>query len=99
MKKYSMSQMVDWKIQLFTLSAELLLFVRVIVRFFNGNPDAQFVHWVIGATNVLLEPFRAVFNVMDVPARGWVVDYPALFAMAVYGMAAVWFMNFYKKSK
>lgn len=97
--KYSMKQMIDWKIQLFTLSAELLLLVRVIVRFFNGNPDAQFIHWVISTTNVLLEPFRAVFTSLGVAERGWVVDYPALFAMAVYGMAAVWFMSFYKRNK
>lgn len=97
--KYSMKQLVDSKIQLFVMTAEALLLLRVVLRFFNGNPDAQFVHWVINTTNVLLEPFRAVFVNLSVAERGWVVDYPALFAMAVYGMAGYWFMAWYKKAK
>lgn len=95
--KYSQKQMVDWHIQSFTMLAESLLALRVIMRFFNGNPDAQFVHWVINTTNVLLEPFRAVFTSLGVAERGWVLDFPALFAMAIYGAAAFWLMAFYKK--
>ncbi|MBI4034460.1 YggT family protein, partial [Candidatus Saccharibacteria bacterium] len=90
--KYSQKGMVNWGIQFFTMTAALLLALRVVLRFFNGNPDAQFVGWVINTTNVLLEPFRAVFTSLGVVERGWVVDFPALFAMAVYGAAAYWLM-------
>ena len=95
--KYSLRQIVDVKIQIFVMSAEVLLTLRVLLRFFNGNPDAQFVHWVINTTNVLLEPFRAVFTNLGVAERGWVVDYPALLAMASYAIAGVWLMAYLKK--
>jgi len=97
--KYSHKQMVDWQIQFFTMTAELLLALRVVLRFFNGNPDATFVHWVYNTTSVLLEPFRNVFTSFGVVGRGWVVDYVALFAMAVYAAAAFWLMAFVGKRK
>ncbi len=78
--KQSMAAMVN----LFVGLAELLLALRVVLRFFNGNPDATFVHWVYTNTQILLEPLRNVFVSAGVTERGWVVDYVALFAMAVY---------------
>jgi len=66
--------------------AELLLLLRVVLRFFNGNPDASFVHWVYTNTNVLLEPLRSIFTSATTVNRGWVVDYPALLAMALYAL-------------
>jgi uncharacterized protein YggT (Ycf19 family) len=66
---------------------ELLLLLRVILRFFNGNPNATFVHWVYTNTNVLLEPLRGIFTSAGTVSRGWVVDYPALLAMALWALA------------
>lgn len=68
--------------------AELLLTLRIVLRFFNGNPNATFVHWAYTNTQVLLEPFRAVFPSYNVVNRGWVVDYVAIFAMAAYTVVA-----------
>jgi hypothetical protein len=73
-------------VHLFVGLAELLLLLRVVLRFFNGNPDATFVHWCYTTTTSLLEPYRAVFTTANQVHRGWVVDYPALFAMAVYAL-------------
>lgn len=84
--KQSMTGMVN----LFVGLAELLLVFRVVLRFFNGNPDATFVHWVYTNTQVLLEPLRNVFTSSGVVERGWVVDYVALAAMA--GWAVVGYM-------
>lgn len=84
--QFSHKTTVDWLVHFFVTVAELLLALRVALRFFNGNPDAQFVHWAYTSTNTLLEPFRAVFTSFDHIARGWVVDYVALFAMAVYAV-------------
>jgi uncharacterized protein YggT (Ycf19 family) len=85
--RYSHRHMVAGLVNFFVSIAELLLALRVVLRFFNGNPDAQFVHWCYASTNTLLEPFRAVFTSTGVINRGWVVDYAALFAMAVYAVA------------
>jgi uncharacterized protein YggT (Ycf19 family) len=78
---------VAWLVHFFVVVAELLLALRVALRFFNGNPNASFVHWCYTSTATLLEPFRNVFTSTGVVHRGWVVDYVALFAMVVYAVA------------
>lgn len=74
-------------VNLFVGVAELLLVLRVVLRFFNGNPDATFVHWVYTNTQVLLEPLRNFFTTSDAVSRGWSVDFVALAAMAFYATA------------
>lgn len=85
--RFTHRQGVASLVHFFVSVAELLLLLRVVLRFFNGNPDATFVHWVYTSTSTLLEPFRAIFTSAGSVSRGWVVDYPALFAMAVYALA------------
>ena len=85
--QYSQKQMVSWMVMFFTLTANSLLALRVVLRFFNGNPDATFVHWCYTSTQTLLEPFRNVFTSSNVVTGGWVVDYVAIFAIAVYASA------------
>jgi hypothetical protein len=80
-------QSVAGMVNLFVGLAELLLLLRAVLRFFNANPDATFVHWVYSNTQVLLEPLRNFFTTTDVVSRGWVVDYVALAAMAFYAAA------------
>lgn len=92
--RYTHKQGVATMVNLFVGLAELLLLLRVGLRFFNGNPDATFVHWAYSNTQVLLEPFRAVFTSTDVVQRGWVVDFVALFAMAAYAAAGYLLLSF-----
>lgn len=75
---------VAWLVHLFVGLAELVLLLRVVLRFFNGDPDASFVNWVYTVSAPLLEPVRAVFTSFDVVNRGWVIDYVALLAMVFY---------------
>lgn len=69
---------------LFLTLAELLLFVRVIVHFFFTTASGSFFSWVYYTTGVLLAPFRGVFPHPTATPGHWYVDFPALFAMAVY---------------
>lgn len=84
--RFTHRQGVASLVHFFVSVAELLLLVRVVLRLFNGNPDASFVHWVYTNTQPLLEPLRAIFTSTGVH-RGWVVDYPALLAMALWALA------------
>jgi len=79
-------QLVSVVVSKFIVLAELLLALRVVLRFFNGNPDATFIHWVYTNTAVLLEPLRNVFTSGDMVSRGWVVDYVALASMAFWAV-------------
>jgi len=85
--RFTHRQGVASLVHFFVVVTELLLLLRVVLRFFNGNPDATFVHWCYTSTATLLEPFRAVFPSYNAVSRGWVVDYVAIFAMAVYALA------------
>jgi uncharacterized protein YggT (Ycf19 family) len=86
MKGYTHRQTVVGVVNQFVGIAEAMLALRIVLRFFNGNPDATFVHWVYTVTAPLLEPFRAIFTSSDTLNRGWVIDFPALFAMAGYAL-------------
>ncbi len=68
--------------------AELLLALRVFLKFFFTTAGGGFVHWAFSTTNILLAPFRVVFpNPTQTPGN-WHVDWVALFAMAVYAAFA-----------
>ncbi len=97
--QYSHRQTVEWMVNLFVGLAELLLTLRVVLRFFNGNPDATFVHWAYSNTAVLLEPFRNVFTSSGMVERGWSVDFVALFAMAVYAAAGFFVVSLLRWSR
>lgn len=70
--------------------AEIFLGLRVLLRFLAANPNASFVNWVYGSSDVLLQPFRGIFPT-TVIARNHVIDFSAIFAMVVYGLIALLF--------
>lgn len=79
--------MVARMIDIFVVLAELLLTLRVILKFFFTTAGGGFVHWAFSTTDVLLVPFRAVFTNPSQTPGNWYIDWPALLAMAMY-MAA-----------
>lgn len=86
--------LVGGLVNLFVMLAELMLALRVILKFAVAEADASFVDWAFRVTDPLLEPFRAVFANPTNPASGsWVIDFPALLAMAVYAAAAYMLMS------
>lgn len=80
-------QMVGHGVNVFVGLTELLLALRVILKFFFTTAGGGFVHWAFSTTDVLLAPFRGVFPAPTHTPGNWYVDWVALFAMAVY-MAA-----------
>ena len=67
--------------------AELLLLLRVFMKFFFTSAGGGFTQWSFYVTDTLLAPFRGVFpNPTHTPGN-WYVDWVALFAMAVYAAA------------
>ena len=69
---------------LFLTLAELLLLLRVVLKFFFTSAHGGFVHWAYSTTNVLLEPLRAVFPNPTATPTNWHLDWVALFAMMAY---------------
>lgn len=86
-------QMVARMADIFVSLAELLLTLRVVLKFFFTNAGGGFVQWAYSTTDVLLAPFRVVFpNPTHTPGN-WYVDWVALFAMAVYMAAGYMLYN------
>ncbi len=83
--------MVGNGVNVFVGLAELLLALRVIVKFFFTTAGGSFFHWAISTTDVLLAPFRGVFPGPTATPGNWYIDWVALFAMAVY-MAAGYYL-------
>src|SRR5690348_12296082 len=89
LNKSMVARMVD----LFVNLAEILLTLRVILKFFFTSAGGGFVDWAFSTTDVLLAPFRAVFpNPTHTPGN-WYIDWVALFAMAVYMAAGYMLYN------
>jgi hypothetical protein len=73
---------------LFVGLVELLLALRVFLKFFFTTANSGFVHWAFSTTDVLLSPVRAVFvNPTSAHGTNWYVDFPALFMMVAYAVA------------
>jgi len=77
--KKTVSYMVDTFVGL----ADLLLVLRVVLKFFFTTAGGGFVHWAFSTTDVLLAPFRGVFPHPTATPGTWYVDWVALFALAV----------------
>lgn len=86
-----LNRLATWVVYFFVGLAELGLAVRAVMRFFAANPDNGFVHWVYSSSNTLMEPFRGAFTTVTV-GHDHTVDFPALFAMAVYVLVALAFL-------
>jgi len=80
-------QMVGHLVNFFVAAAGLLLALRVVLKFAVAEADNSFVQWVFTTTDPLLGPLRAVFANPTGSEGSWIVDYPALMAMALYAAA------------
>jgi len=75
---------VGYMVDTFVGLADLLLVLRVVLKFFFTTAGGGFVHWAFSTTDVLLAPFRGVFPGPTATPGNWYVDWVALFALAVY---------------
>jgi hypothetical protein len=75
----------------FTVVALVILVLGFFLLLFGANPDAPFAEWVYRSLARVMAPFRGIFE--PVPLNGdSVLDTSVLFAMIVYGIAAL-FLN------
>lgn len=65
--------------------AELLIGLRVLLKFFGANPVAPFVSWVYQTSDSLLSPFQGMFPVTHLPV-GFTIEFSALFGLLIYAL-------------
>lgn len=73
--------------------AEILLGIRVALRFLLANPYAIIVELLYRLTDIVMTPFRNIFSDL-VLSNGSVVDLAALSAMVGYPIAVYLFIVF-----
>ena len=72
----------------FLLVALVMLLFGFFLLLFGANPDAPFAEWVYRSLTRVMSPFRGLFEPVPVEGRS-VLDISILFAMIVYGLAAL----------
>ncbi len=68
--------------------ALVILVFGFFLLLFGANPDAGFTEWVYRALDRVMKPFRGIFEPVDFSGNS-VLDTSVLFAMIVYGIAAL----------
>ena len=66
----------------------VLLLLGFFLLLFGANPDAPFAEWVYRSLTRVMAPFRGLFERVPLDGRS-VLDVSVLFAMIVYGIAAL----------
>lgn len=64
---------------------EVLLGLRFVFRLFAANSIAPFVSWLYATTDVLVSPFRGIFQTPIIESK-FVFDITALVALVIYGL-------------
>jgi uncharacterized protein YggT (Ycf19 family) len=72
----------------FVIVALVLLLLGFFLLLFGANPEAPFAEWVYRGLARVMAPFRGLFEPVPLDGRS-VLDVSILFAMIVYGLAAL----------
>lgn len=86
-------RVIGYLIYAYLIIVEIILFLGFFLLLFGANTSSSFVQWVYRSLDRAMEPFRGIFEPIDlgttsgdVPA---VFDTSVLFAMIIYGLVAI----------
>ena len=77
-----------WVVYAWLIVNLIILLLAFVLQLFGASPTAAFVEWVYRSASRTMAPFRGMFE--PVPLSGQsVLDTSLLFAMIIYGLAAL----------
>jgi hypothetical protein len=82
------SKALLWIVYVWVVLNLVLLFLAFVLRLFGANPEAGFTQWVYRSVSRSMAPFRGIFEPIVLSDQS-VLDTSLLFAMIVYGLAAL----------
>jgi uncharacterized protein YggT (Ycf19 family) len=82
------SKALLWVVYVWVVLNLVLLFLAFVLRLFGANPEAGFTEWVYRSVSRSMAPFRGIFEPITLSDQS-VLDTSLLFAMIVYGLAAL----------
>jgi len=62
----------------------LLLFLRLLLKFLNANPETLVVDWIYSGSNIFVSPFYLIFQ--NIPWRGFTIDTATFSAIIGYAI-------------
>lgn len=83
-----LARALTYLVYAFVLVAIVVLLFGFVLLLFGANPDAAFAEWVYRTLTRVMAPFRGLFEPLPLDGRS-VLDVSILFAMIVYGLAAL----------
>ena len=84
----TISKALLWVVYVWVVLNLVLLFLAFVLRLFGANPAAGFTQWVYRSVSRSMAPFRGIFEPIPLNDQS-VLDTSLLFAMIVYGLAAL----------
>ncbi len=72
--------------------AEILIGLRIILKLFGANVNAEFVSWIYDTTQPLLQPFIGMFPAPAIEGA-YVIEFSALFALLIYALIGVFLIE------
>jgi uncharacterized protein YggT (Ycf19 family) len=88
----TMARLVLWVTWVWVLLDLFLLFTAFVLQLLGADPDVAFARWIYGSVERAMAPFRGIFTPIELTDRS-VLDTSLLFAMIMYGFAAVVLQN------
>lgn len=66
---------------------EIILALRILLKFLGANPSTPFVSWVYNISETLINPFQGIFPSPVIEGR-FILDLSAIIALFVYALIA-----------
>ncbi|MDZ7733635.1 MAG: YggT family protein [Acidimicrobiia bacterium] len=78
-----------WFVYAVIVAVEIILAIAFFLLLLGANPAAPFAEWIYRSTERIMEPFRGIFGTVSPDGNESVLDLSLLFAMFIYGIAAI----------
>lgn len=85
---------ISYLVYAYVVVVEVILSIGFFLLLFGANPSSDFVKWIYRSLNRAMEPFRGIFNPVELTGNtnqevASVFDASVLFAMIIYGLLAI----------
>lgn len=85
---------ISYLVYAYVVVVEVILGIGFFLLLFGANPTSDFVQWIYRSLNRAMEPFRGMFNPIELTGNNnqevaSVFDASVLFAMIIYGLLAI----------
>jgi len=86
-QKKSSTSTFNQLITILFIFAEIVIFLRLILKLLNASEQSSFIHWFYGFSLYLVQPFLNAFPSTSIEGKGY-LELSSIFAALMYGLIA-----------